>query len=222
MLHSLKGSRAWQAKTKRCHSCFALYNPNSLRSLPPDTDIYPTWVLHLKINASYVFKIISTYLYFRIIGGKYFVSISLHFKVTAYLLLLACKIFSKIPSWFIETALLPLCCRHTPSQLAGQRVGVFSYGSGFAATLYSLRVTQDHTPGKSVTIPLSCVILIIMMITSKGVCSSMWLVHCLLQDLVWINLCPALVTWTCDWTRGRRYCLLSSLRTWSWERRHTT
>lgn len=42
-----------------------------------------------------------------------------------------------------------MCCRHTPSQIAGQRIGVFSYGSGFAATLYSLRVTQDHTPGKS-------------------------------------------------------------------------
>uniref|UniRef100_A0A672F6I7 Hydroxymethylglutaryl-CoA synthase n=1 Tax=Salarias fasciatus TaxID=181472 RepID=A0A672F6I7_SALFA len=38
---------------------------------------------------------------------------------------------------------------HTPSQIAGQRIGVFSYGSGFAATLYSLRVTQDHTPGSS-------------------------------------------------------------------------
>lgn len=43
----------------------------------------------------------------------------------------------------------PLCCRHTTSQLAGQRVGVFSYGSGSAATLYSLRVTQDHTPGET-------------------------------------------------------------------------
>lgn len=37
--------------------------------------------------------------------------------------------------------------RHTPQQLAGQRLGVFSYGSGFAATLYSIRVTQDATPG---------------------------------------------------------------------------
>lgn len=42
-----------------------------------------------------------------------------------------------------------VCCRQTPSQLAGQRIGVFSYGSGFAATLYSVRVTQDHTPGWS-------------------------------------------------------------------------
>uniref|UniRef100_A0A8C6T0J0 Hydroxymethylglutaryl-CoA synthase n=1 Tax=Neogobius melanostomus TaxID=47308 RepID=A0A8C6T0J0_9GOBI len=37
----------------------------------------------------------------------------------------------------------------TTAQIAGQRIGVFSYGSGFAATLYSLRVTQDHTPGSS-------------------------------------------------------------------------
>lgn len=39
--------------------------------------------------------------------------------------------------------------QHSASQIAGQRVGVFSYGSGFAATLYSLRVTQDHTPGSA-------------------------------------------------------------------------
>ncbi|XP_030579813.1 hydroxymethylglutaryl-CoA synthase, cytoplasmic isoform X2 [Archocentrus centrarchus] len=45
--------------------------------------------------------------------------------------------------------LASLIAQHTPSQLAGQRIGVFSYGSGFAATLYSLRVTQDHTPGSS-------------------------------------------------------------------------
>ncbi|XP_027719241.1 hydroxymethylglutaryl-CoA synthase, cytoplasmic isoform X2 [Vombatus ursinus] len=37
----------------------------------------------------------------------------------------------------------------TPQQLAGQRIGVFSYGSGFAATLYSLKVTQDATPGSA-------------------------------------------------------------------------
>ncbi|XP_034752233.1 hydroxymethylglutaryl-CoA synthase, cytoplasmic [Etheostoma cragini] len=43
--------------------------------------------------------------------------------------------------------LASLIAQQTASQLAGQRIGVFSYGSGFAATLYSLRVTQDHTPG---------------------------------------------------------------------------
>ncbi|XP_042251722.1 hydroxymethylglutaryl-CoA synthase, cytoplasmic isoform X2 [Thunnus maccoyii] len=45
--------------------------------------------------------------------------------------------------------LASLIAQHTPAQIAGQRVGVFSYGSGFAATLYSLRVTQDHTPGSA-------------------------------------------------------------------------
>ncbi|XP_005816295.2 LOW QUALITY PROTEIN: hydroxymethylglutaryl-CoA synthase, cytoplasmic-like [Xiphophorus maculatus] len=45
--------------------------------------------------------------------------------------------------------LASLIAQHTASQLAGQRVGLFSYGSGFAATLYSLRVTQDHTPGSA-------------------------------------------------------------------------
>lgn len=45
--------------------------------------------------------------------------------------------------------LASLLAQHTTSQLAGQRVGLFSYGSGSAATLYSIRVTQDHTPGSA-------------------------------------------------------------------------
>lgn len=40
--------------------------------------------------------------------------------------------------------------RYSPQQLAGQRIGVFSYGSGFAATLYSIKVSQDATPGELV------------------------------------------------------------------------
>ncbi|XP_059906502.1 hydroxymethylglutaryl-CoA synthase, cytoplasmic isoform X1 [Gadus macrocephalus] len=43
--------------------------------------------------------------------------------------------------------LASLIATHSPQQLAGQRVGLFSYGSGLAATLYSISVTQDHTPG---------------------------------------------------------------------------
>ncbi|GCC20261.1 hypothetical protein chiPu_0018839 [Chiloscyllium punctatum] len=39
--------------------------------------------------------------------------------------------------------------QRSAQQLAGQRIGLFSYGSGFAATLYSLRVTQDATPGSA-------------------------------------------------------------------------
>ncbi|MBN3319703.1 HMCS1 protein, partial [Atractosteus spatula] len=45
--------------------------------------------------------------------------------------------------------LASVIAQHTPQQLAGQRIGVFSYGSGFAATLYSIRVTQDATPDSS-------------------------------------------------------------------------
>ncbi|KAF7648266.1 hypothetical protein LDENG_00159610 [Lucifuga dentata] len=45
--------------------------------------------------------------------------------------------------------LASLLAQCTAAELAGQRIGVFSYGSGFAATLYSLRVTQDHTPGST-------------------------------------------------------------------------
>ncbi|XP_026797832.3 hydroxymethylglutaryl-CoA synthase, cytoplasmic isoform X1 [Pangasianodon hypophthalmus] len=43
--------------------------------------------------------------------------------------------------------LASILAQYTPQQLAGQRIGLFSYGSGFAATLYSIRVTQDATPG---------------------------------------------------------------------------
>ncbi|KAJ3605990.1 hypothetical protein NHX12_028033 [Muraenolepis orangiensis] len=43
--------------------------------------------------------------------------------------------------------LASVIAQYTPEQLAGQRVGLFSYGSGLAATLYSVSVTQDHTPG---------------------------------------------------------------------------
>ncbi|XP_067838494.1 hydroxymethylglutaryl-CoA synthase, cytoplasmic isoform X2 [Heptranchias perlo] len=39
--------------------------------------------------------------------------------------------------------------QRSAQQLAGQRIGLFSYGSGFAATLYSLRVSQDATPGSA-------------------------------------------------------------------------
>ncbi|XP_066507839.1 hydroxymethylglutaryl-CoA synthase, cytoplasmic isoform X2 [Hoplias malabaricus] len=42
--------------------------------------------------------------------------------------------------------LASVLAQHTPQQMAGQRIGVFSYGSGFAATFYSIRVTQDATP----------------------------------------------------------------------------
>ncbi|KAM6985736.1 hydroxymethylglutaryl-CoA synthase, cytoplasmic [Aplochiton taeniatus] len=45
--------------------------------------------------------------------------------------------------------LASVLAQHSPQQLAGQRIGVFSYGSGFAASLYSLRVTQDATPGSA-------------------------------------------------------------------------
>lgn len=47
----------------------------------------------------------------------------------------------------VKFALFPFR-RYSPQQLAGKRIGVFSYGSGLAATLYSLKVTQDATPGQ--------------------------------------------------------------------------
>ncbi|CAJ0946228.1 unnamed protein product [Ranitomeya imitator] len=45
--------------------------------------------------------------------------------------------------------LASVLAQYSPQQLAGQRIGVFSYGSGFAATLYSISVSQDATPGSS-------------------------------------------------------------------------
>lgn len=32
--------------------------------------------------------------------------------------------------------------------LAGSRIGAFSYGSGLAASMFSLRVSQDASPGE--------------------------------------------------------------------------
>ncbi|XP_064410485.1 hydroxymethylglutaryl-CoA synthase, cytoplasmic [Latimeria chalumnae] len=45
--------------------------------------------------------------------------------------------------------LASVLAQYSPQQLAGQRIGVFSYGSGFAATLYSIKITQDAIPGSS-------------------------------------------------------------------------
>uniref|UniRef100_F6SD16 Hydroxymethylglutaryl-CoA synthase n=1 Tax=Equus caballus TaxID=9796 RepID=F6SD16_HORSE len=46
-------------------------------------------------------------------------------------------------------SLASVLAQYSPQQLAGKRIGVFSYGSGLAATLYSLKVTQDATPGSA-------------------------------------------------------------------------
>uniref|UniRef100_A0A8C5K4R5 Hydroxymethylglutaryl-CoA synthase n=1 Tax=Jaculus jaculus TaxID=51337 RepID=A0A8C5K4R5_JACJA len=46
-------------------------------------------------------------------------------------------------------SLASLLAQYMPQQLAEKRIGVFSYGSGLAATLYSLKVTQDATPGSA-------------------------------------------------------------------------
>ncbi|KAG8456662.1 hypothetical protein GDO86_002445 [Hymenochirus boettgeri] len=45
--------------------------------------------------------------------------------------------------------LASVLAQYSPQELAGQRIGVFSYGSGFAATLYSIKVSQDAMPGSS-------------------------------------------------------------------------
>ncbi|XP_073212379.1 hydroxymethylglutaryl-CoA synthase, mitochondrial isoform X5 [Lepidochelys kempii] len=37
--------------------------------------------------------------------------------------------------------------RYSAQQLAGSRIGAFSYGSGLAASLFSMRVSQDAAPG---------------------------------------------------------------------------
>uniref|UniRef100_A0A4X2KMA0 Hydroxymethylglutaryl-CoA synthase n=1 Tax=Vombatus ursinus TaxID=29139 RepID=A0A4X2KMA0_VOMUR len=43
--------------------------------------------------------------------------------------------------------LASLLSQHTAQQLAGTRIGAFSYGSGLAASLFSIQVSQDATPG---------------------------------------------------------------------------
>ena len=39
------------------------------------------------------------------------------------------------------------CCRNTLSSVAGKRVVLFSYGSGLASSMFSLRVSEDTAPG---------------------------------------------------------------------------
>ncbi|KAJ6655465.1 hypothetical protein lerEdw1_005166 [Lerista edwardsae] len=43
--------------------------------------------------------------------------------------------------------LTSLLAQYSAQQLAGSRIGVFSYGSGLAASLFSLKVTQNSAPG---------------------------------------------------------------------------
>ncbi|XP_037682173.1 hydroxymethylglutaryl-CoA synthase, mitochondrial [Choloepus didactylus] len=43
--------------------------------------------------------------------------------------------------------LASLLSQHSAQDLAGSRIGAFSYGSGLAASLFSLRVSQDASPG---------------------------------------------------------------------------
>ncbi|KAM6217711.1 hydroxymethylglutaryl-CoA synthase, mitochondrial [Rhynchocyon petersi] len=43
--------------------------------------------------------------------------------------------------------LASLLSQHSAQELAGSRIGAFSYGSGMAASLFSLRVSQDASPG---------------------------------------------------------------------------
>ena len=42
--------------------------------------------------------------------------------------------------------IVPLC-RNTLSTIAGKRVVLFSYGSGLASSMFSLRVSEDTAPG---------------------------------------------------------------------------
>ncbi|XP_011788437.1 PREDICTED: hydroxymethylglutaryl-CoA synthase, mitochondrial isoform X2 [Colobus angolensis palliatus] len=43
--------------------------------------------------------------------------------------------------------LASLLSHHSAQELAGSRIGAFSYGSGLAASFFSLRVSQDASPG---------------------------------------------------------------------------
>lgn len=43
--------------------------------------------------------------------------------------------------------LASLLSQHSAQELAGSRIGAFSYGSGLAASLFSFQVSQDASPG---------------------------------------------------------------------------
>lgn len=42
--------------------------------------------------------------------------------------------------------LASLLIKKTPAELAGKRIGLFSYGSGLASSMYSITITKDSTP----------------------------------------------------------------------------
>lgn len=52
-----------------------------------------------------------------------------------------------MPVRFLGFDSLP--CSHSAQELAGSRIGAFSYGSGLAASFFSLRASQDASPGES-------------------------------------------------------------------------
>lgn len=56
-----------------------------------------------------------------------------------------------MPLRFLGFDFLP--CSHSAQELAGSRIGAFSYGSGLAASFFSFRASQDASPGESVFLP---------------------------------------------------------------------
>ena len=41
-------------------------------------------------------------------------------------------------------------CSHTVEQIAGKRAVLFSYGSGLASSMFSVRVTEDRSPSSGI------------------------------------------------------------------------
>lgn len=88
---------------------------------------------------------------------------------------------------------LTLPCRCSARDLAGSRIGAFSYGSGLAASMFSFRVSQDAAPGepqgregREGSLGLSVVP------------SHTWDAHC--QARPWTSWCPAWLTCPLAWT----------------------
>lgn len=52
-----------------------------------------------------------------------------------------------MPACFLDFAFFPR--RYSAQDLAGSRIGAFSYGSGLAASFFSFRVSKDASPGES-------------------------------------------------------------------------
>jgi len=61
--------------------------------------------------------------------------------------MLGTSVFEKAVGLLNVIAVLPVCCSHSAAEIANKRIIMFSYGSGLASSMFSLRVSSDGAAG---------------------------------------------------------------------------